>query len=131
MNLYFRLRHREDKHNNEEVNFEMKVICSHQHDALARQCAEAIRIKEIEPQKRIYNKEEYHQPGDVEINYTKMIEKIKQYSKIKIHKNIMNQKHPTKTKIQKKINKNREELQNFLSKVLGKNARQMMKKIQR
>ena len=49
----------------------MKVISSHQHDALARQCAEAIRIKEIEPQKRINNKEEYHQPGEVEIRYEK------------------------------------------------------------
>ena len=49
----------------------MKVMASYQHDALARQCGEAVRIKEVDIKQRINNKEEYHQPGDVEMTYTK------------------------------------------------------------
>jgi hypothetical protein len=65
------LRHIDEKHNGEEVQFDMKIISSYQHDALARQCGEAIWIKETNPKQRINNKEEYHQPGDVELAYTK------------------------------------------------------------
>ena len=39
--------------------------------SFGRQCGEAIRIKEIDPKKRINNKEEYHQPGDVDVIYAK------------------------------------------------------------
>ena len=49
----------------------MTVIKSFQHDPLGRQCAEALRIKSIEPSKRINNRKEYHQPGDVEVSYEK------------------------------------------------------------
>ena len=49
----------------------MKVVKSFQHDALTRQCAEAVWIKNVDPRKRINNKKEYHQPGDVEVQYEK------------------------------------------------------------
>lgn len=49
----------------------MKVKSSYQHSALSRQCGEAVRIREIDPKRRINNKQEYHQPGDVEISYKK------------------------------------------------------------
>lgn len=65
------LRHRREKHEGENVQFEMKVMSSYQHSALSRQCGEAVRIKEIDPKRRINNKQEYHQPGDVEISYKK------------------------------------------------------------
>ena len=38
------------------------------YNALAR---EAVWIKETDPNERINNKEEYHQPGDVEVSYTR------------------------------------------------------------
>ena len=62
----------------------MKVISSHQNDALGRQCGEAIWIKEIDPSKRINNKEEYHQPGDVEIKYSKNDHETKEKRKDKL-----------------------------------------------
>ena len=65
------LRHMQEKHEGNNVNFDMKVVASYQHNPLARQCAEAIHIKNIEPEKRINNKTEYHQPGEVEIRYEK------------------------------------------------------------
>ena len=49
----------------------MSVLKTFQHDPLGRQCAEALRIKSIEPSKRINNRKEYHQPGDVEVCYEK------------------------------------------------------------
>ena len=49
----------------------MKVIRSYQHDPLGRQCSEAVWIKNVEPSKRINNKNEFHQPGDVEVMYQK------------------------------------------------------------
>ena len=76
------LRHMEEKHDGKKVDFEMKVLKSFQHNPLARQCAEAIRIRNTDPQKRINNKEEYHQPGDVEVKYDKNInEKFKKNKK--------------------------------------------------
>ena len=65
------LRHMQEKHEGNTVQFDMKTIASYQHNPLGRQCAEAIHIKNIEPGKRINNKTEYHQPGDVEIRYEK------------------------------------------------------------
>ena len=59
----------------------MKILSSYQHDALARQCGEAIWIKEIDPNQRINNKEEFHQPGDVEISYTKNDKQLKEKRK--------------------------------------------------
>ena len=61
----------QERHGGGSTNFEMKVIASYLHDPLARQCAEAIWIRNTDPQKRINNKEEYHQPGDIEISYAK------------------------------------------------------------
>ena len=72
------LRHMKEKHDGKFVEFEMKVLKSFQHNPLARQCAEAIRIKNTDPSKRINNKEEYHQPLDVEVHYKKNVnEKFK------------------------------------------------------
>ena len=53
------------------MRFEMKIISTYQNNALGRQCSEAVWIKDTDPKTRINNKEEYHQPGDVEISYTK------------------------------------------------------------
>ena len=78
------LRHIVEKHGGKEVSFEMKVISTYQHDALGRQCGEAIWIKETDPKKRINNKEEYHQPVDVEIVYSKNDKEIKLKQKTKI-----------------------------------------------
>ena len=49
----------------------MKVLKSYQHDPLGRQCAEAVKIKNMDPSKLINNRKEYHQPGDVEVIYQK------------------------------------------------------------
>jgi len=77
------LRHINEKHQGEKVEFEMRVIKSYQHDPLARQCAEAVWIRNVEPSKRINNKKEYHQPGDVEIVYEKNeSEEVKMRKKI-------------------------------------------------
>ena len=69
-------RHRREKHDNENVEYEMKVIASFQHDPLSRQCSEAVWIRNIEPTKRINNKKELRQPGEVEISYTKILTNI-------------------------------------------------------
>ena len=53
-------KHELKKHGGKQVEFEMKVLCSFQHDPLARQCAEAHEINKIEPEKRINSKTEYH-----------------------------------------------------------------------
>ena len=65
------LRHMHEKHSGKNIKFDMKTVASYQQDPLARQCAEAIYIKSITPEKRINNKTEYHQPGEVEIRYEK------------------------------------------------------------
>ena len=65
------MRHRREKHNGEEVEFEMTVKASYRHDPMSRQCAEANGIRKIEPEKRINNKNEHHQPGDIEIHCEK------------------------------------------------------------
>ena len=65
------LRHSEEKHDGKKVEFTMKVLKKYQHDPLARQCAEAVLIKNMDPSKIINNKKEYHQPGDVEVKYQK------------------------------------------------------------
>ena len=49
----------------------MKIISTYPNNALERQCGEAVWIKEIDPAVRINNKQEYHQPGDVEVSYAK------------------------------------------------------------
>ena len=64
-------RHCEEKHDGKMVEFKMTVLKAFQHDPLGRQCAEAIRIRSIDPSKRINNRTEYHQPGDVEVRYDK------------------------------------------------------------
>ena len=82
------LRHINEKHLGEKVEFEMKVIKSYQHDPLAIQCAEAVWIRNVNPSKRINNKKEYHQPGDVEIVYEKNEnENIKMKKKVSKSKN--------------------------------------------
>ena len=45
------LRHMNEKHEGNKVQFEIKVVKSFQHDALTRQCAEAVWIKNIDPRK--------------------------------------------------------------------------------
>ena len=65
------LRHINEKHDGKKVEYEMKVIKAYQHDPLGRQCAEAVWIKNIKPSERINNKNEFHQPGDVEVTYEK------------------------------------------------------------
>ena len=64
-------KHELKKHGGQHVEFEMKVLSSFQHDPLARQCAEAVWINKIEPDKRINSKTEYHQPGDIEAVFEK------------------------------------------------------------
>ena len=61
------LRHMGEKHNGKTVTFKMNVESMHQNNALSRQCNEAVRIKEVNPNERINNKEEFHQPGDIEV----------------------------------------------------------------
>ena len=63
-------RHCDEKHDGRMVEFKMTVMKAFEHDPLGGQCAE-LRIKSIEPSKRINNRKEYHQPGDVEIRYKK------------------------------------------------------------
>ena len=62
----------------------MNIISSYQNNVLVRQCGEAVRNKEIDQKSRIKNKEEYHQPGDVDIIYSKngKIEENKKKDKI-------------------------------------------------
>ena len=67
------MRHRREKHGGEEVDVEMKIVASYLHDPLARQCAESVWIKKINPDKRINNKTEFHQPGDIEVRHEKNI----------------------------------------------------------
>ena len=71
------LRHMQEKHEGKIVQFEMKTLASYQHDPLSRQCAEAVYITNIAPEKCINNKKEFHQPGDVEIRYEKNDNKLK------------------------------------------------------
>ena len=66
-------RHKREKHQEENVEFEMKILSAYQHDPLSRQCSEAIWIRSIEASKRINNKKEFHQPGEVEITYSKNV----------------------------------------------------------
>ena len=49
----------------------MKVLKSYQHDPLGRQCNEAVKIKNMDPDKLINSRKEYHQPGDVQVVYQK------------------------------------------------------------
>jgi hypothetical protein len=75
----------------------MNIISSYQNNVLVRQCGEAVRNKEIDQKSRIKNKEEYHQPGDVDIIYLK---------KDKIEENKKNKnKEKRKTKSMKLCNK--------------------------
>ena len=73
------LRHMNERHNGKKVEFEMKIIKNYQHDPLGRQSAEWVWIKNVEMKNRINNKNEFHQPGDVEVFYEK-----NQNQKIKI-----------------------------------------------
>ena len=67
------MRHRREKHGGDEIEVEMKIVASYLHDPLARQCAESVWIKKIDPDKRINNKTEFHQPGDIEVRHEKNI----------------------------------------------------------
>ena len=60
-----------EKHDERKVDFDMKIIRSFQHNPLKRQCAEAVWIRKVDAEKRINNKNEYHQPGEVEVRYEK------------------------------------------------------------
>jgi hypothetical protein len=63
------LRHSDEKHEGNVTEFSMKVHKAYQHDPLGRQCAEAVKIKNMDPKKLINNRTEYHQPGDVQVIY--------------------------------------------------------------
>ena len=69
------MRHRREKHEGEEVEFEMKVLASFLHDPLARQCAEAFHIKQVPIDKRINNKSEWKQTGTISQEFNKNINK--------------------------------------------------------
>ena len=58
-------RHQDECHDGETVEFEMKVIKTHQNDPLARQSGEAIMIRELDPAKKINSKQEWCQPEDI------------------------------------------------------------------
>ena len=83
------LRHENEKHEGNEMQYDMKIVSTYQNNAFARQCGEAVRIKEIDPKKRINNKEEYHQPGDVEVIYAKngQIDDEKKNKRLNINEN--------------------------------------------
>ena len=53
---------------------------------MSRQCAEANGIRKIEPEKRINNKNEHHQPGDIEIHCEKSenetVKRMKELAKL-------------------------------------------------
>ena len=109
------LRHMKEKHEGEDVPFDMKIISSHQNDALGRQCGEAIWIKETDPSKRINNKEEYHQPGDVDIKYSNDHEvKERRKAKMASVQNLENQK------VSIEIGKNKENEQRRITDFLWK-----------
>ena len=105
-----------EKHEGEDVPFDMKIISSHQNYALGRQCGEAIWIKETDPSKRINNKEEYHQPGDVDIKYSKNDHEVKERRKAKMAsvQNLENQK------VSIEIGKNKENEQRRITDFLWK-----------
>ena len=65
------LRHQLEVHNGEKVEFDMKVVKSFQNDPLARQIGEGICIREMDPDKRINNKQEWNQPEDIFCEYKK------------------------------------------------------------
>ena len=95
------LRHITEKHSGEKVNFDMKVVKTFQHDPLGRQCAEAVWIRNVEIEKRINNKKEYHQPGDVEVLYEKTEnENYKKKRKVSEERKVQDK---TEKKIEKQI----------------------------
>ena len=47
------LRHMNEKHSGQKVDFDMKIVRSYQHDALSRQCAEAVFIRNVNPEKSV------------------------------------------------------------------------------
>ena len=70
------VRHSIEEHDGEIVDFEMKVVKSHQNDPLARQNGEAILIREMDPSKKINSKQTWRQPEDVMIKIQKIVSKI-------------------------------------------------------
>mgnify|MGYP003324695666 CR=1 FL=1 len=100
------LRHMNEKHDGKKVDFEMRVLKAYQHDPLGRQCAEAVWIKNVNPSERINNKNEFHQPGDVEVLYEKNEnENQKQKKKRIIQENNMQNKIITQEYTQNTITK--------------------------
>ena len=62
---------------NTEVKFKMTIIKSYQNDPLGRQLREAGKIRKMDPDKSMNSREEYHQPGDVRVNYVKNVREYK------------------------------------------------------
>ena len=97
------LRHMREKHDGRKVNFDMKVIKSYQHNPLARQCAEAVWIRKVNPDKRINNKKEFHQPGEVEVSYEKSenmeMKRRKQITTRKVTENKKNEESMRKVRL--------------------------------
>ena len=79
----------------------------------------AIWIKETDPSKRINNKEEYHQPGDVDIKYSKNDHEVKERRKAKMAsvQNLENQK------VSIEIGKNKENEQRRITDFFVENIR--------
>ena len=92
---------------------------------LARQCAESVWIKNIEPSKRINNKEEYHQPGDVEVSYNKNVnEKYKSKEKNMNSKKVLEVSRPAEensSKVKEKVSVE-VNISDFLKEMRRKNA---------
>ena len=77
----------------------------------------AIWIKETDPSKRIDNKEEYHQPGDVDIKYSNDHEvKERRKAKMASVQNLENQK------VSIEIGKNKENKQRRIREAFKKNG---------
>ena len=65
------LRHIKEAHDGDDsdVDFQMKIISSHMNNPLERQATEAYHIRNLDPETRINNKSEFHQPGDIIAEY--------------------------------------------------------------
>ena len=64
-------RHEDEKHEGKRIKFDMKLLNSYMKDPLSRQCEEAILIRECDHETLINNKEEWHQPGDIKVDFVK------------------------------------------------------------
>jgi hypothetical protein len=65
-------RHVNEKHEgSDDIEFRMKIMKTFKNDPLGRQCTESVLISEINPDKKINNKEEWNLPGNIGPEYVK------------------------------------------------------------